>query len=74
MKNTKLKNGMYVIAPDDYSGLTKGKKYQVIEPRVSINELVKYNFKIIDDKGNELYCLLKFCRHLGGGNWIISNE
>ena len=73
MKNTELKDGMYVIAPENYSGLTKGKKYQVRNVNVANIEFM-YNFKIRNDKGRVLYCLLNNCAHIDFENWIISNE
>ena len=66
-----LKNGMYVITPKGCRPwLTKGKKYQVFNV-YETNNNYKYDFHIIDDDGDDIYCLLKQCNNLNNQDWII---
>lgn len=63
-----LKKGSIVIAQEDCkSYLTPGKEYNVT--RVGFN-----SFIIIDDDGDELYCLPESCEHLDGKDWVIKSN
>jgi hypothetical protein len=72
MKNnistTKLAKGDYVTTPETTSEyLTSNKDYVV----VSVTD--EHGFVIIDDEGEELYCLLFNCQFINGKDWIIKN-
>ena len=68
-----LKNGMKVIAPKGcVSYLTAGKEYEVFD--VEECKGFKYSFRIIDDDGDKLFCLLNNCCHLSGKNWIVNKK
>lgn len=63
-----FKKGSIVIAPDDcHEYLTAGKEYAVVESGGG-------NFTIIDDDGDELYCLLEGCAHIEYNDWIIKSN
>ena len=72
MATTKIKRA-YATVPADTTaktyGLTKGKQYET--DRYSSFKNFK-SFRITDDNGCELYCLVKECAHLNGDNWIIT--
>ena len=53
--------------------LTEGKEYEVFGVNKS-NDINIFNFRIIDDKSREIYCLLNNCGLLNNGNWIIKSE
>lgn len=68
-RNKYLKKGSIVIAPEGCeSYLTPGKEY-ILERGGFTNFVIK-----ADDDGDELYCLLEGCNHLGGGDWIIKDK
>lgn len=52
------------ISPISNGYLTKGKEYSITTCYDSL-------FTIIDDEGDELYCLFEECSHLDGLDWIL---
>lgn len=63
-----FKKGSIVIAPEDCNSyLTPGKEYKVIIGNFK-------SFNIIDDDGDELYCLLEGCAHIEYNDWIIKSN
>lgn len=56
-----------VISPIGDHHLTKGKSYDVVSDEGEA-------FRIVNDHGNEIYCLYKGCAHLGGADWIAGPE
>lgn len=61
-----------VIAPkgcEDY--LTEGKEYKVTKQD---KDKVNPGFNIVDDEGSSIFCVLKGCAHINGGNWIIKDS
>ena len=51
---------------DERYYLTAGKVYEVTD--WDFDSLTSFN--ITDDAGDKIFCRLKGCDHLGGGNWI----
>ena len=71
----KLKNGMFVIAPEGCeSYLTLGKKYEVFNVEALNNDV--YGFDIVNDKGVDTMCIIHKlgCAHLKNNHWIINHE
>lgn len=57
----------YVISPITREGLTKGNRYRVVSDEGTA-------FRIVDNDGDEIYCLYERCPHLAWRNWIIEDE
>ena len=72
MTTQKIKRA-YATVPADTTaetyGLTKGKPYETDRDSSFKNF---ESFRITDDDGYELYCLVKECAHLDGDDWIIT--
>lgn len=72
MATPKIKRA-YATVPadttDETYGLTKGKSYKT-DRNSSFKDFE--SFRITDDNGYEIYCLVTECAHLNGGNWIIT--
>jgi uncharacterized Fe-S cluster protein YjdI len=65
-----LKKGMFVIAPEGcQSWLTAGKAYQVVR-----DARMDLFFEIIDDKGDEISCMLPSDNHVKNIPWIIQDS
>jgi hypothetical protein len=66
-----MKVGDFVKAPEGCEEwLTAGKKYRVLLTYDFISPTYGYQFNIIAENGNEIFCLERNCGHLNGGNWI----
>jgi len=68
-----MKAPKYVIAPEgceDY--LTPGRRYEV--HNFCTNDTYGGTIHITTDDGSYIFCLLKKCPHLNGGNWIIPDD
>lgn len=56
---------------DGVYALTKGKNYQVIWTDEIWDNQIGYGFRIIDDRGDEIFCVEKHCMFLGFNDWLI---
>lgn len=54
------------ISPISNSYLTEGEEYEIIEW-----DLDDDGFVIIDDCGEEIYCLVEYCAHIDMEKWIL---
>jgi len=61
-----------VQAPEGCASyLTAGKVYDVVSCDPYSSKQCGYGFIILNDYGNEIYCVERQCFRLNGGNWII---
>jgi len=75
LKRFNMEKGQKVIAPKGCVGyLTAGKAYAVLDVEKCGNEHYSIGFSIIDDTGNEQFCLERNSYHLNGQDWIIPTE
>jgi hypothetical protein len=76
MNRVLLKDGMKVRAPKEGSGITAGKEYVIYDAC----DLGKASFRINNDDGVSLFCLVKNCSHLrnsifdGPSDWEILEQ
>jgi hypothetical protein len=69
-----VSKGDIVIAPEGCQVyLTAGKEYEVIEDTI-FGRPDERKFNIIDDNGNETFCLQKGDYHTNYSKWIIKGE